>query len=284
MPHTTEAIPTSRTVVVGGLFAAFLGVDLATESFPILVAYVLILAWSASRLPVGMTVTFFLLATAVPGVEPFFQGEQFTMVSLLLAVLNRGSVLGGVLFLAWKFAINRSREYVQSRHDELTGLPNRRFFLERMEAEINRSRRTRKPLTVAFLDGDKFKTVNDAHGHAAGDRVLQTIARSLSANIRDYDVAARWGGDEFVLLFPETDADQARLAASRLLALLEQEVQSAGNPLTFSVGVVTDTALDHSAEDLIRQADKAMYAAKQSPQIKVSFVVLHAEPVGASPH
>ena len=101
-----------------------------------------------------------------------------------------------------------------SRSDPLTGVANSRVFLELLKREIARARRYKRPLTLAYLDLDNFKSVNDILGHAMGDKVLQTVVSTVNANIRVTDVVGRLGGDEFVLLLPETDMQGARSGRS----------------------------------------------------------------------
>ncbi len=148
-----------------------------------------------------------------------------------------------------------------SRTDHVTGLYNQRFLYENLEREIRRSARTSKELTVALLDLDKFKDFNDTYGHLKGDDALADIARILQASIRKgIDSAYRYGGDEFMLLFPETGLDQATQSLDRILGNLAGRISET---LTFSVGLAL-LADCEQASDLIRCADEAMYRAKNS--------------------
>ncbi len=156
-------------------------------------------------------------------------------------------------------------ERVLSRTDGLTGLPNVRGFCEAATVEIARSARYLHPLTLAYLDVDDFKGVNDRLGHAVGDALLVTVARTLRGASRSSDLLGRLGGDEFAMLFPETDRDAAESALAKVHAQLRAALQRSGWPLTVSVGAVTCSAAPAATvESLVQQADALMYAVKRS--------------------
>ena len=156
------------------------------------------------------------------------------------------------------------RERERAMTDLLTQLPNREAWQERLSFEFNRWQRYRHPLTVGLLDIDLFKRINDAYGHNAGDRVLQLIARELKTGLRTTDYVARFGGEEFVLLFPETDADSARGALDKLRERISQlPFHFSGKPVsvTFSAGLATFESGD-SDDSVFERADRALYLAK----------------------
>ncbi|MDQ3805871.1 MAG: GGDEF domain-containing protein, partial [Acidobacteriota bacterium] len=133
----------------------------------------------------------------------------------LIAFWNAAAHLGFMLILArvasaFKSSLAHERE--MARTDYLTGATNGRSFVELAAAEISRARRHGHPFSVAYMDVDNFKLVNDRLGHSAGDRLLKTVADTLKQDVRDIDVVARLGGDEFAVLLPETDAEAARTA------------------------------------------------------------------------
>ena len=158
-------------------------------------------------------------------------------------------------------------------HDDLTGLLNRRAMLDRMQLEQRRSLRSGSPLLIAQLDIDHFKAVNDTHGHAAGDLVLQSFADTVRRNVRDTDVLARWGGEEFVLLLCDTPASDAVTLMERLrqaVQAMQVPVPQGGQPITVtvSIGLARHTPADPLAGTLER-ADQALYAAKAGGRNRV---------------
>jgi two-component system cell cycle response regulator len=166
--------------------------------------------------------------------------------------------------------------------DTLTGLLNRRAFLDAIERERARSDRHSFPLSVLLIDVDHFKRINDGRGHPAGDAVLRGIARILSNVARKSDFVARWGGEEFVVAFPQTSEAGARVAAERVRRAVAAEPQAApdGGPpisVTVSVGVASAEA-PWCVDRLVGNADAAMYAAKARGRNRVE-VTTEAEPV-----
>jgi diguanylate cyclase (GGDEF)-like protein len=151
-----------------------------------------------------------------------------------------------------------------ARYDGLTGLPNRNLFLSRVEEAAARARRQQTPLAVLFVDLDGFKAVNDRFGHAAGDVLLNTVAKRLQQEVREVDLAARLGGDEFaVLLEPAAGAAEIDVLCSRLLRALEVPISLAGHEVT--IGASIGAALSETGKDsdtMLRDADMAMYRAK----------------------
>ena len=156
-----------------------------------------------------------------------------------------------------------------ARTDALTGIPNRRHFEEMLDLEIVRSLREGAPLALLFLDLDHFKQVNDTFGHEAGDAVLVAAARSLRSRLRPYDMFARWGGEEFVVLLPGASRDIACEVAERLRAGLESlVVPPCERSVTGSFGAAVHLA-GELAGDLVRRADEAAYRAKQGGRNRV---------------
>jgi diguanylate cyclase (GGDEF)-like protein len=156
-----------------------------------------------------------------------------------------------------------SEEHENARTDPLTGLGNVRAFRAAAEAEVARCRRYHRPLSLALVDLDDFKQVNDTHGHGAGDDVLRATAQHLAESVRSTDTVARVGGDEFVILLPETDPAQAAAAVGHL----RSRPVAADLPVGFSVGVVTYADDPPSVEDILAEADRAMYAEKRAGRL-----------------
>ena len=161
--------------------------------------------------------------------------------------------------------IERAREglEVASHNDALTGLLNRRGLQEHTEALFKSLGSARAPLAVLFADLDGFKAVNDVHGHDAGDRVLKEVARGIATSVRSSDLVARFGGDEFIVLMPETTLERAATVAQRLQAI----VAAAGNHQTaLSVTIGVGAAPEHGADldSVLKSVDTAMYEGKVS--------------------
>jgi len=155
----------------------------------------------------------------------------------------------------------------RATHDRLTGIANRETLLTTLSAEVDRATRHHKWLSVAFIDIDRFKPINDTYGHKAGDAVLRQMAAIIADNIRVSDLFGRYGGEEFMLILPETAPDEATLLAEKLRNLVEHRpMVIAGEQslqLTISVGVAGDVGSQLQIDALVDQADAAMYAAKQ---------------------
>lgn len=156
-----------------------------------------------------------------------------------------------------------------STTDALTGLHNRRFLDESLRRELERVRHTGAPLSVIMFDVDRFKRFNDEHGHDQGDRVLQAIAASLRQALRKYDLACRYGGEEFLAILPGTAAEGAFSVAERLRRDVE-ECSVDGLKVTISLGVATvPDILAGAPEDLVAAADSALYRAKAGGRNRV---------------
>ena len=157
--------------------------------------------------------------------------------------------------------------------DALTGMANRRHFLELCEREMQRAQRYGRPMTVAIFDVDLFKRINDGFGHATGDRALRALAQTTQASLRETDHAGRLGGEEFGLLLPETDLAGATELAERLraaIAAIRLEAGGRAVPLTVSIGLAGLSPADPSVDALFARADQAMYRAKQSGRDRVA--------------
>ena len=151
--------------------------------------------------------------------------------------------------------------------DALTGLPNRRQFTELAARELLRADRVERPLSLLVIDADHFKAINDRHGHVAGDEVLRTLGRVLRDTVRVTDLICRWGGEELVVLLPDTDLDQAAEVAERIRRACADSVTRHGDvaiPVTVSIGVAARAADEHVLEAILDRADQAMYAAKSA--------------------
>lgn len=178
-------------------------------------------------------------------------------------------VITTLLLSALQDSLNTAKQLI--RTDRLTGAVSLNHFFELIQGEMNRSRRYRHPFTLAYIDLDHFKEVNDQYGHHTGDEVLRLVVSHIQQQLRDTDVVARLGGDEFAILLPETNSDGARGLISKIYLSVSRELQSQGWPVTLSVGVVSYTDIPANANDLINLADGLMYSVKKSGKNGVRY-------------
>lgn len=200
--------------------------------------------------------------------KPFEKGELQARVTVMLKLKELQEELQSKNLALER--VNRQLERLANQ-DGLTHLPNRRYFFERFEVEFHRSRRLNNPLALFMLDIDHFKTFNDRYGHQAGDEALRCVAAALQGGIRAYDLAGRYGGEEFIAYLPETTSQDALHAGERLratIADLRLKISADGGAeiqvgLTVSVGI---TALPESpfeqVSEMVAAADQALYRAK----------------------
>jgi len=151
-----------------------------------------------------------------------------------------------------------------ARTDSLTGLHSRRAFEERLQHDLALARRRRSALSLAFIDLDDFKSINDSRGHTEGDRVLRAVGRALMRSVREADTAARLGGDEFALVLPDADEEGAQQAVGKVRAALLNELGAEGlQAVTCSIGVVTFLQAPASPQSAVAAADALMYEVKR---------------------
>jgi diguanylate cyclase (GGDEF)-like protein len=165
-------------------------------------------------------------------------------------------------------------EHDLARTDALSGLPNVRSFHELAVIELERARRYHRTFTVAVMDLDHFKSVNDTLGHDVGDRLIRDVAHALRTNLRRVDVVARLGGDEFTLMLPETDAEQAQVALSHVRIALRGLDDFYGPDVKASIGAVTFRTAPETVGDMLRLADTAMYRAKAAGRDRIEAITL----------
>jgi len=239
-------------------------------------------AWRIFLLQCGLSVTvvvFALLPVAL------LHDRSYTMAALFLAaVLVLGIALACATRLMRLLEGAHDKIATLTTHDDLTGLPNRSWFFDRLDEEVDRARRYGNKLSLVMVDLDHFRQVNDSFGHPLGDLALAEVARLLAANIRTSDVVARYGGEEFMIILPEADAGQAAQAAEKLRMVVEVNDISLEGPevkVTISCGVA-DLASVHpergSLRDaLVMAADRAMHRAKLNGRNQVLMHVAEHE-------
>ncbi len=262
-----------RTVVVAGLcavlgvhhalvllrhpraerFGRSIGVSLTTTWLFVLSAVYAVRALHAAWLPQGDT------GLLTQGFVQIVYTGSFTICNLMLVI--------GYATMASDHVRNRIED--QAVHDPLTGALNRQALMDSLERERARSTRSGQPFSVAMLDVDHFKAVNDTHGHPVGDRVLVHLCRRMAALVRPNDVVARYGGEEFVIVMPETTLGAALLAGQRILTQAVQVDDHALPAFTISIGLAQWSSADTSVQTLIARADAALYAAKANGRNRV---------------
>jgi len=195
----------------------------------------------------------------------FSQGRSLYFLLSLFLVLF-ALLLMGVATLVYRVLIKLEHMAVL---DKLTGAHTRGAFLEAGEKEKSRALRKRHPLSLVMVDLDNFKRVNDLHGHNTGDFVLKKVAGLVKNAVRSYDVFGRWGGDEFVLLLPETDVAGAARVAEKLRRRIGEDSALQALQVTASIGVYQVEDLEEHLPGIIEKADRKMYAAKEGGRNQV---------------
>ena len=186
--------------------------------------------------------------------------------------LTRLAVFVLVNQLLYELKLVVLHEHSQARTDHLTGISNSREFFDLATLELEQARRHRRPFSVAYLDLDDFKRVNDTLGHSEGDRLLRTLAQAAAGVIRKTDIFARLGGDEFVILFPDTDQVGARCAVGKIEEAVGEQVRNIVPPVTLSVGVVTFHSVPITVDRMLRESDRLMYQAKSQGKHRVFYL------------
>lgn len=219
---------------------------------------VAVAAWRIATLPIGVEAS-----------DELFDHDPIQQIYLAMFSLGVLGLSIGLILLANE-RLRAELEFMATR-DPMTGVLNRRAFFARAEVEWARSRRSRRPLAVIASDIDFFKKVNDTHGHQVGDQVIRDFATRTGTLLRVPDVFARFGGEEFVLLLPETGLAEARKVAERIRAATEKQRSAGLPPYTVSLGVAVRDADDGAGnlETLLAAADAALYRAKERGRNRV---------------
>lgn len=239
---------------------------------------------------VGVASMVVFLAGAIAYTSP-----SFLDTSRMILILSSANMIG--LISAYRFSKLRRREYLllqlseaanaqlrtevaerqrlteelkrMAATDDLTGLANRRHYLDLSSQEIRRARRLNTPLTVCVLDVDHFKQINDNHGHAVGDAALRAVAGACRDSLREMDILGRFGGEEFTITLPQTDAQTAREVAERLRARIEQlRLEIDGLRLSVTIGLA-ERRDEEDIEQLLTRADLALYEGKRGGRNRV---------------
>ncbi len=235
----------------------------ATHSFLYLIP-VAIVTWFSG---IGAGLVMALISTAFWSVNNVTNSFSITAWN----ILSTSAFFSAIAALLHKTHTMWINESTLSRTDHLTGAKNMRAFTEIAEYEILRSERENLPFSLAYLDLDNFKMINDTYGHAAGDAVLKTVVEEIVRNLRKTDVVARLGGDEFAIFFPETDQTSVRIVMEKVTDELMSITEKNAWPTTFSIGVLTCSEGACNLDAMITTADKLMYTVKNSGKNNIHY-------------
>lgn len=264
-------------VLLIGAVDYYSGVELRV--YPLYYAPIALLAWRAGR---AGAVVAAALSGAMWVVSNRLAGLTFSEAGLWVAngAMQMASfAIVGLLIARLHGALDRERDL--SRTDPLTDLLNRRAFYEEATRMLALCRRMERPVTLAYVDLDHFKAVNDSLGHQAGDEVLRAVSAELRTVLRPSDISARLGGDEFVVLYPGLGPAEAPAALERLREALAARLAGGTSRVTASVGGISCANAPADAATLIEAADARMYAAKSAGRDQVALALLDQPAVRA---
>ena len=204
----------------------------------------------------------------------FSEGHLFARPGIMLwnGFLHLGFMLV-VVYLLGRLHVNIENERELARSDPVTGLSNARAFLEQLTHHLTLAAREGQPISLAYLDLDDFKRINDENGHTEGDRVLRLVAHTLITSVRRTDLVARLGGDEFALLITGADQNAAEKIIAKVRLLLQKAFNSEQASITCSIGCITFKEQLPSADDALKSADLLMYSVKNQGKNAVAFKV-----------
>jgi diguanylate cyclase (GGDEF)-like protein len=261
-----SALTALMTLIIGVL-DSMIGHEISTALFYVLP--IAIASWYGGR-KLGIVVS--MLAAAAWLITDIGSGQQYSHP----AILSWNTFMRLVIFLLIALLLAAFRgllhaEALAAKTDHLTGAFNRLGFQERLAEEYARSARFGRAFSLAYLDIDDFKHINDTLGHGAGDAALMAVADTLKANLRVTDTVARLGGDEFAVLFPETGGTAVREAFGHVHQRLLQAMQERSWPVSFSIGVVAFESVPESLDQALAASDELMYSIKRSTKNNVIY-------------
>lgn len=246
----------------------------------------------------GTEVSFSIFYLAPIGLAAWHLNLSAGLLVALLSLLMRGWIdfsrlhlyshawipldnmaIRSAFFLCTVLALARIRMLMERERrfgtlDYVTGIPNRRAFMEHADREVSRCRRYGQPFTIAFLDCDDFKLVNDRWGHRVGDELLRLIGVTLRDQVRNSDFVARLGGDEFVILLPDSDNELAAEVLTRVHDALLKAMEGRSCLVTFSIGGATYRQPLESVEEMLARADEMMYSTKKEGKNRIMVRVV----------
>ncbi len=250
---------------------------------PLYLIVILFASWNSSRIGgygvtvlaiLGMLSSNYLAGMFSSPVQQWNSGVEVTVMLMTCTI-------------GLAFRRHLDREGYLARFDSLTGVSNRTNFYELAQLVLSQSKRYNRAFTLAYIDLDNFKQVNDRQGHAAGDQVLVTVASAMRSTLREADIVARMGGDEFVILLAETDYTVARTVLDKLNGELTRAMEILGHPVTFSIGAISGRCSYETIDDLLSIADHLLYTIKLTDKNGICHRELSREvrlAAGLTPH
>jgi diguanylate cyclase (GGDEF)-like protein len=275
VPQPLSGLLTAGGIALVAIIDFVSGVELRV--YPLYYLPIAFAAWYIGR---SWTVAAAALSVTAWMISNYLAGLDYSTASIWVfnSVMHGVSFLVvGVLLAQLKVALAHEKQL--SRLDPLTALMNSRAFDEEAARILSTARRKKRPVTLAYIDLDDFKIVNDTHGHHAGDELLRAVAGAIRGSVRVTDLAARIGGDEFALLLPETGHAEAKIALDRLRHRIQETLTGAPHTVTASIGGVVFPAVPDSFGRMVRAADRRMYAAKAAGRDRIVLDVAAGEDV-----
>ena len=275
--ESAEKLPKQYLTFLGYLLVLAIGsIDTITSyDTSISLLYLLpiiLIAWFEGGVPAVIISIFSAITWAV---SDLVSGHAYSNITV--PIWNAVMVLGMFLIVAYSIAaikklVMKEREHANT--DDLTGAANIRAFYEQARAEINRSAMHKRPLTLAYIDIDNLRHVNDTLGHIAGDYLLHEVAQIMRSTLRPTDILSRLGGAKFAILMPETKNENAAGIIDKVQEHLQDMVKKNGWPVTFSAGVVTRDGTTYSIHELIKMAEDLTNTAKEAGKNVVKYAKL----------
>ncbi len=227
----------------------------------------------------GVVISF--ISAALWLIVDVFAGTQYSHPAIYFwnTLIRLGFFNLTVLLLSLGKALERERTF--ARTDYTTGIVNARFFHILAQREIDRAIRYKTHLTIAFMDVDNFKGINDRFGHTTGDKVLGIIASAMQRHLRKTDIVARVGGDEFAILLPDVGQEAAQLVIPKMQRRLLDEIWLNDWSVTFSMGVLTFITPPNSVDEMLNMADTLMYSVKNNGKNDILYAI-HPDPNSSS--
>lgn len=229
---------------------------------------ILIVTWHTG---LGLGIVFSLISALVWLLSDVLSGHVTLLSIYAWNTLTRLGFFLTIAFLLSRLLTVLEHEREIAHKDYLTGALNSLFFYNVLQMEINRSLRYKNLFTIAYIDLDNIKTVNDEFGHATGDEVLCFVVNQIKNSLRKVDVVARLGGDEFALLMPETNQKSAQVVLSKLQHNILAGMQKNNWPVTLSIGVLTCIDTPPTANEAIKKVDDLMYSVKKSSKNNIKY-------------